>query len=84
MATKKPSKEDMEYLHDMVARVDERLDSIEVVMAKQEENLRIHMKRSDQLEAIVSNLQKNAHMVQGIGAFIGLLALLATIVTALR
>jgi len=77
-------KGDMEYMHDILVKVDSRLDDVEIILAKQEENLKLHMKRSDQLESIVSGVQKHVHMVQGVGAFLGLLALIATVVAALR
>lgn len=69
--------------------LDKRLDNIEKVMISQEINLQAHMKRSDNLEALVNNIKEkeleplNKHVaaVEGIVKFIGVLSLIVGIVT---
>lgn len=68
----------------------ERLDKIEKVLIVQEQNLQTHMKRSDNLEKIVQNIEnkelrpirKHISMVEGGLKLIGLLGVLASIVAS--
>ena len=70
---------DLDYLHDMVAKVDSRLDDMAETLVKHDANLAEHMRRTALLEQEISPIKKHVYMVQGVGAFIGLLALIATI-----
>lgn len=71
--------------------LDKRLDNIEKVLIAQEINLKDHMRRSDQLEALMDNLQekelkplqKHVNMVEGVFKFLGLIALGVTIISGL-
>ncbi len=74
----------MEYLHDVMAKIDQRLDDVEIILAKQEENLKMHMKRSDTLEGMVDMLKKDVWLVRGAGALITILGILASIYSALK
>lgn len=69
----------MDYLHDLVAKIDARLDDMAETLTKHDVNLETHMKRSDMLEQELKPIRKHVYMVQGVGAFISLLALLAAI-----
>lgn len=68
--------------------LDSRLDSIEKVLIKQELNLAIHIKRSDNLEALVQHIQekdlkpmaRHISMVEGGFKLIGLVALIVGII----
>lgn len=42
-------------------KLDERLDSVDKTLIRQEENLREHMRRTDLLEKQHESLQKNMH-----------------------
>lgn len=77
-------KEDIEYLHDYMAKIDQKLDDVEIILAKQEENLKLHMKRSDQLEGIVTILRQDVWMVRGVGAFLAVAGVAASIYAALH
>ena len=83
-------------LHDKTDRqhneLDKRLDNIEKVLIAQEMNLKEHMRRTDTLEAILETvretsatelkpLQKHVTMVEGVFKFLGLVALLLSIVS---
>jgi hypothetical protein len=71
--------------------IDRRLDNIEKVMIVQELNLKVHMKRSDNLEDLVNAIQekelkplhKHVSQVEGVFKFLGLLALILTIATGI-
>ena len=64
-----------------------RLDAIDKTLIKQELNLREHMKRTDALETLISTLesefrpvQRHVIMVDGVVKFLGLLAVVMSIV----
>lgn len=61
-----------DYTKDMV--------EVKTSLARIEENLKEHMRRTFNLEGRAESIEKHIHMVQGVGAFIGLLALIASIV----
>jgi len=69
--------------------LDRRLDNIEKVMIAQEINLRDHMRRSDQLEQLMNTMQerdlkplhRHVTMVEGVFKFLGLVALVLTIIS---
>ena len=69
------------------SEVDSRLDAIEKVMLVQEANLQEHMKRSDNLERLINNLEekeikplvKHVSMVQGALKLLGILSVLISI-----
>jgi hypothetical protein len=72
-------REDINYLHDCMAKLDQKLDDVEIILAKQEENLKLHMKRSDHLEEIVTILRQDVWMVRGVGAFLAIAGIMASI-----
>lgn len=69
---------------------DGRLDAIEKVLILQEENLRTHMKRSDNLEKLVDKLRdedikplsKHVNMVEGALKLLGVLSIVTGIIAA--
>ena len=69
--------------------LDKRLDNIEKVMIAQEINLKQHMDRYNHLESIVQAIQekdlakvnKHVNMVEGVFKFLGVIAVVLTIVT---
>lgn len=75
----------------MLVKLDDKLDDVVVVQVKQEAQLAEHMRRSLANEKAVDVLSKelkpvisHVTMVKGVGAAIGILALLATIYEAFR
>ena len=81
----------MEFLHDFLAKLDDRLDDMDRKMAdmsqtmvKHDVNLELHMKRSDQNERAIEMLKKHVNAVNGVAAFIGFLAVLASIYAAFK
>jgi hypothetical protein len=77
-------KRDITYLHDLVAKIDARLDDLAEISARHDENLLQHMKRSDQNEQAIEMLKKHVNMVNGVGVFLGLLATIAAIYAGVR
>jgi hypothetical protein len=69
----------MQFIHDMLVKLDDRLDGIDLTLVRHDENLKTHMHRTELLEEELKPVRKHVYMVQGVGAFIGLLALLATV-----
>lgn len=65
----------------------EDIQEVKVTMAKQEENLKLHMKRSDALEQYVAKLEEDVKpikrgmaMVEGAMKTLGIIATIATLV----
>ena len=74
---------------DKLEDLDQRLDGIEIIMAKQEANIQIHIRRSEALEEIISHLKQNdikelnsfKDKAEGALKLIGIVAVLVTITT---
>lgn len=84
-------KNDMSYIHDLLTKLDLRLDDIHEVQVRHDENLKEHMRRSlaneqavEALKQELTPVKKHIHMVQGVGAFIGLIAVIASIYAAVK
>jgi hypothetical protein len=75
---------DMQFIHDLLAKLDSRLDDIHEVQIKQQASLEEHIRRTSLLEEQMEPVRKHVYMVQGVGAFIGLLALVATILAVFK
>jgi hypothetical protein len=82
---------DLDYLHDLVVKVDGRLDDLDIKMEqvngtliKHDINLELHMKRSDQNEEAVEMLKAHVNRVNGIIAFVGFVAIVVSIYSALK
>jgi hypothetical protein len=73
-----------EFLHlsDKLDVLDERMDSVEKILAIQEQNLQIHMKRSDMLEDQVAPLNKFMWAAYGIISFLVFAATVVALKTA--
>lgn len=77
-------------LHLLLNKLDEIRDEItelKIITAKQEENLKIHMKRSDNLEeymkhleARVAPIEKHVTVLEGIAKIFGFIAIAVSIV----
>lgn len=65
------SQNNMKYIHDLLAKLDSRLDDIHEVQIRHDENLKTHMKRSDANEEAIEMLKKHVNMVNGVMAFVG-------------
>lgn len=63
-------------IEDKIDKVVEHLGSMDMTLAAQHESLKIHIKRSDLLEAQVEPIKKHVAMVSGALKLIGLFAAL--------
>lgn len=72
------------HLNDKLDILDERLDTVEKILAVQEQNLQLHMKRSDALEAQVEPLNKFMWAAYGIISFMLFLGAVAGITAFIK
>ena len=72
------------YLSDKLDILDERLDEMEGILIRQEENLREHMSRTALLEDQVSPLNKFMYATFGIISFVTFMGILAGIFQAVK
>ena len=64
-------------------KLDDRIDKVDVTLAKQHESLKEHMRRSDALESQMKPVQKHVVMVEGIVKFIGLIGIIIGIASGI-
>jgi len=83
-------KDMLERIYDKVERLAESHSKLNVIVAKQEENLKAHMKRSDMLEESLDILRKDFKPIQshvaavsGVVKAIGIVASIAAIARVL-
>ena len=74
----------MRFIHDLLIKIDARLDELAETSARHDENLAAHMKRSDANEEAIELLKAHVNRVNGAVAFISLLAVLAGIMAAFK
>lgn len=74
----------MKFIHDVLVKMDDRLDDMHEVQIKQQSSLDHHILRTDLLERELVPLRKHVYMAQGIGAFLLILSLIATIYAAVK
>lgn len=74
----------MKFIHDMLVKMDARLDELAVTSARHDENLATHMKRSDANEQSIELLKAHVNKVNGVAAFIGLLGVIAGIIAVFK
>lgn len=74
-----------------IERIELKIDAISdkmaetnVILGKQHESLRLHMKRSDMLEEALKPIQRHVSMAEGALKFIGMLASAAVVFEALK
>lgn len=74
----------IERIETKIDDISEHLAETNIILAKQHESLKMHMKRSDMLEESLKPLQKHVSMVDGALRLIGVMAAVAAIIEALR
>lgn len=77
-------KSDMQFIHDLLLKMDSRLDDLAETSARHDENLKEHMKRSESNEQAVEMLKRHVHMVNGIIAFVGFVGVVVGIWATFR
>ena len=83
-------KELLQEMSKAIERIDSSVDGINITLAKQEANLKLHMKRSDELENHVKRLEDETRTIRirqakfdGGVALIGIISLLIGIAVAI-
>jgi len=72
----------LERIETKVDRLDERLDAIDIRLAKYNKELEFHVARTTQLEDELSPIVKHVEQVRGASKFVGWVVALATAVGA--
>jgi cytochrome c-type biogenesis protein CcmH/NrfG len=77
-------KNNLDYIHDLLAKLDHQMDDMNETLIKHDANLAEHMRRTELLEEQIVPVKKHVDMMQGVAGFVALLALIATIYAAVR
>lgn len=72
-------KDEIDYIHDLLAKLDAQLDTMNETLVRHDVNLANHMRRTELLEEALKPVIKHVDAVKGVGAFIGLVAVLVAI-----
>jgi hypothetical protein len=75
--------DDLKRFESKLDRIDERMNSVDVTLAKQSEILDIHVKRTNMLEDSIKPIQRRVAMIDGAVKLLGLLGIVAAIVEAI-
>lgn len=73
----------LERIEDKIDKLGDKLSSVDVTLAAQHESLKLHMKRSDMLEAQLEPVKRHVAMVSGALKALGGVAILAGIIEAI-
>lgn len=73
----------MKEITDVLSKIEDRLDSIDKTLVKQETNLEEHMRRTEIMEDKINPIEAHVHQMRGAGKLLGLLALVAGIIGTL-
>lgn len=79
MSMSQSKRDNVTFVHDMLVKLDGRLDDLTQVSARHDENLKEHMRRTEILEKELQPVKSFVDMAKGVGAFILIISLLATI-----
>jgi 2C-methyl-D-erythritol 2,4-cyclodiphosphate synthase len=66
----------LERVLDKVEIIDSRIDNIDITLAKQHEQLVIHIKRTELNEAQIKHINRHVHMVEGALKVFGVLSVI--------
>lgn len=75
--------DDLKRFEFKIDRIDQRMNSVDITLAKQSEILDIHVKRTNILEDSLKPIQRHVAMVDGAIKFLGLLGIIAAIIEAI-
>lgn len=73
--------DDFKRVHEKLEKVDSTLSSIDKTLALQELHLKEHIRRTALLETEMKPVVKHVNQMQGAAKLLGILALIATIVS---
>jgi len=77
-------KQELDRLHEKVDKIDKRLDKVDKHLAVYNNQLSIHIKRSEMLEDDMKPIKEHVHQIKGIFKFLSILGILAGIAAALK
>ena len=67
-------------IENKIDKLDQRLDNIDLTLARQNVSLEDHIKRTNMLEEEIKPIKALTYQIIGVGKFIGLLSLLCGII----
>lgn len=73
----------MEKLHGKIDKIAERINSIDVTLAKQHEQLKEHIRRTNILEQKLEPVEEHVAMINGAFKFIGILSVIIGVITGI-
>lgn len=71
-------------IEDKIDKISDDISDVKVTLVRNTISLEEHVKRTNMLEAKVDPIEKDIYMAKGAIAFIGLLAIVATIIAVFR
>lgn len=75
--------DDLKRFEFKLDRIDQRMNNVDITLAKQSEILDIHVKRTNILEDSLKPVQRHVAMVDGAIKFLGLLGVITAIIEAI-
>jgi hypothetical protein len=77
-------KEDLDRLHGKIDKIDDKLDKVGIHLAVYNEQLKIHIKRTELLELDVYPIKNHVAQVSGVLKFLGVISMIVAIAVAIR
>lgn len=71
----------LDKVADKIEKLDERLDSIDKTLVKQEANLKEHMRRTELLEEDLRPIRRHVNMLEGSLKFLGVVLIVLSIIS---
>ena len=76
-------RDELQKIEDKIDKLDTKLDSVDVHLAVYNEQLKIHIKRTELIEKDLVPIKSHVQQVRGAGILLTLIATLVTIVSIL-
>ena len=78
------NKSNVEFLHDMLMKIDLQMDELNETAVRHDEQLKEHMRRSDSNEEAISELRKHSNMALGAYTLLTAISIVAAIYAAVK
>ena len=75
--------DDLKRFEFKIDRIDQRMNNVDITLAKQSEILDIHVKRTNLLEESIKPIERHVAMVNGAIKLLGIIGILAAIAEAI-
>lgn len=76
-------KDELQKIEDKIDKIDSKLDSVDVHLAVYNEQLKIHIKRTELIEQDLIPIKAHVHQVRGAGLLLSIIATVVTIISIL-